>query len=199
MAESPTPASPDERALIEGCRRGEPSAQRVVFDRYRDRVYGVALHYLRGDAAAAQDATQEVFVRFFQSATRFREDARLVTYLYRSVANACIDELRRRRRFVFVGDMPEPLHPQTDVGAWEREALGSASEDGALQQAVHALSPKLRMVVLMRYYEDLSYDEIAAALGVSAGTVASRLSRAHAALSQRLGRDIRDEEAHDAA
>ncbi|MBA3854609.1 MAG: hypothetical protein C0503_09345, partial [Gemmatimonas sp.] len=152
--------------------------------------YGVALHFLKGDDAAAQDATQEVFVRFFQSAQRFRADARLSTYLYRAVANACVDELRRRRRFVFVGDMPEPLHPRR---------AASVGEDVELQRAIHALSPKLRMVVLLRYYDDLSYDEMADALGVSAGTVASRLSRAHAALAQRLGPDFRLEETDDAA
>ncbi len=179
-------ATLDERALIEGCRRGDPSAQRVVFDRYRDRVHSIALHYLKGDVAGAQDATQEVFVRFFQSAQRFREDARLSSYLYRAVANACIDELRRRRRFVFVGDIPEALHPIA--------AAAPSGGDPTLQRAVHALSPKLRMVVLMRYYDELSYDEIGAALGVSAGTVASRLSRAHEALARQLGRDIRDGE-----
>lgn len=185
MREPTSAARADEPALIEGCRRGDPSAQRAVFDRYRDRVHAIALHYLKGDADAAQDAVQEVFVRFFRSASGFRADASLSTYLYRAVANACVDELRRRRRFLFVGDLPEPLHP-----------VVAAAGDGAdpqLQRAVHALSPKLRMVVLMRYYDDLSYDEIGAALGVSAGTVASRLSRAHAALATALGRDIRVE------
>lgn len=186
-----TSATLDERALLEGCRQGDPSAQRVVFDRYRDRVHAIALHYLKGDAAAAQDATQEVFVRFFRSVDGFRADARLSSYLYRAVANACIDELRRRRRFVFVGDIPEPLHP--------RVVTQGDGADPELQRAVHALSPKLRMVVLMRYYDELSYDEIGAALGVSAGTVASRLSRAHAALAAALGRDIRVEVDSDVA
>lgn len=195
MADHQTPATPDDGALIEGCRRGDPWAQRVVFDRYREQVFGVALHYLKGDGAAAQDATQEVFVRFFRSAARFREDARLSTYLYRAVANACVDELRRRRRFVFFGDMPEPLHPATMAGG----SGTTDSGDPELRRAVHALSPKLRMVVLMRYFDELSYDEMAAALGVSAGTVASRLSRAHAALAKQLGPDFRLAEAGDAA
>lgn len=190
MREQSSAARADEPALIEGCRRGDPSAQRAVFDRYRDRVHAIALHYLKGDADAAQDAVQEVFVRFFRAAVGFRAEATLATYLYRAVANACMDELRRRRRFVFVGDIPEALHPTV-----------SADVDGIdpeLQRAVHALSPKLRMVVLMRYFDELSYDEIGAALGVSAGTVASRLSRAHAALATALGRDIRVEGDHAA-
>ncbi len=190
MRDHTTSARAEESALIEGCRRGDPLAQRAVFDRYRDRVHAIALHYLKGDGDAAQDAVQEVFVRFFRSASGFRADATLSTYLYRAVANACVDELRRRRRFVFVGDVPEALHPMVD-------APGDGA-DPELQRAVHSLSPKLRLVVLMRYYDELSYEEIAGALGVSAGTVASRLSRAHAALAVALGRDIRMEDS-DAA
>jgi RNA polymerase sigma-70 factor (ECF subfamily) len=169
----------EEAALIAGCQNGEPAAQRACFDRFRDRVHAVALHFLRGDDAAAQDATQEVFVRFFRRASAFRSDARLSTYLYRATANVCIDELRRRRRFVLVGDIPETLHPRTSTV----ESLS----DPRLVHAVQRLSPKLRLVVLLRYVDDLSYDEIAAAVGVSAGTVASRLSRAHAALATALG------------
>jgi RNA polymerase sigma-70 factor (ECF subfamily) len=182
MSAHPLDARAEESALVEGCRRGDPAAQRAVFDRYRDRVHAIALHYLKGDGDAAQDAVQEVFVRFFRGAGAFRAEARLSTYLYRAVANACVDELRRRRRFVFVGDLPEPMHPAVETAP--------DGADPALQRAVHDLSPKLRMVVLMRYYDDLSYDEIGDALGVSAGTVASRLSRAHAALAKVLGGDV---------
>lgn len=173
------PAAADEAALVAGCRAGTPEAQRAVFDRYRDRVHAIALHYLKGDDAGAQDVTQEVFVRFFRNAAGFRADARLSTYLYRAVANACTDELRRRRRFVFVGDIPESLHPATTAA--------DAVADSHIQRAVQHLSPKLRLVVLMRYYDDLSYDEIAAALELTPGTVASRLSRAHEQLARVLG------------
>jgi RNA polymerase sigma-70 factor (ECF subfamily) len=172
-------AAVDEAALIAGCRAGTPAAQRAVFDQYRDRVHAIALHYLRGDVEGAQDVTQEVFVRFFRNAAGFRADARLSTYLYRAVANACTDELRRRRRFVFIGDLPEAHQPQT--------SQTDESADPRVQRAVQSLSPKLRLVVLMRYYDDLSYDEIAAALEVTHGTVASRLSRAHEQLQRLLG------------
>jgi RNA polymerase sigma-70 factor, ECF subfamily len=176
----PTPPSREEEAeLIAGCRAGLPDAQRACFDRYRDRVHSIALHFLRGDDAGAKDATQEVFVRFFRNAAGFRAEARLSTYLYRAVANVCTDELRRRRRLVLVGDIPERLHPRT--------AHTEPADDGRVAAAVQRLSPKLRLVVLLRYFDDLSYDEIGAALGVTAGTVASRLNRAHARLATLLG------------
>lgn len=185
MSHSSALATADEAALVAGCRAGTPEAQRAVFDRYRDRVHAIALHYLKGDDAAAQDVTQEVFVRFFRAAAGFRADARLSTYLYRAVANACTDELRRRRRFLFLGDIPESLQPEDESAA--TAVFGGPGADPRIQRAVQSLSPKLRLVVLMRYYDDLSYDEIAAALEITPGTVASRLNRAHEQLARLLG------------
>lgn len=169
-----------DASIIEGCRAGRPDAQRALFDRYKDRVHSIALHFLRGDDAAAKDVTQEVFVKVFRAAANFREDATIATYLYRAVANACTDELRRRRRLVLMGDLPVTMHPQTEQTAVREEG-------GRVSDALKKLSPKLRLVVLMRYFDDLSYDEIAEALDVTAGTVASRLNRAHAQLSDLLG------------
>jgi RNA polymerase sigma-70 factor (ECF subfamily) len=164
---------------LEGCRRGDPEAQRRVFERYKDRVFSIALHFLKGDDAAAKDVTQEVFVKVFRAAPSFRQDARLSTWLYRITANACMDELRRRRRLVLVGDVPSRLHPK--VAPHE-----PAEPDADVTAALARLSPKLRIAVLLRYFEDLSYDEMAEALGVSHGTVASRLNRAHRALARGL-------------
>ena len=104
---------------------------------------------------------------------------RLSTWLYRVVANACVDELRRRRRLVLLGDMPATLHPQT-------EQAEPSAPDARVSAALQRLSPRLRLVVLLRYFDDLSYEEIGAALGVTAGTVASRLNRAHAVLARDL-------------
>ncbi len=176
----PLVAEPEfDAKTLEGCRLGDPQAQRRVFERYKDRVFSIALHFLKGDDAAAQDVTQEVFVKVFRAAPSFREDARLSTWLYRIVANACTDELRRRRRLVFFGDVPLQMHPAV-----------APSEPAELNPDVTAalgrLSPKLRIAVALRYFDDLTYDEIADALGITPGTVASRLNRAHAFLARKL-------------
>ncbi|MBI2073291.1 MAG: sigma-70 family RNA polymerase sigma factor [Gemmatimonadetes bacterium] len=165
--------------ILEGCRRGDPQAQRAVFERYRDRVFSIALHFLKGEHAAAQDVTQEVFVKVFRAAPTFRQDARLSTWLYRIVANACLDELRRRRRVLLFGDMPPAIHPVIPAAELK-------DPDADVTRAVSRLSPRLRIVVLLRYFDDLSYDEIAQALGTTPGTIASRLSRAHAILARDL-------------
>lgn len=168
-----------DEGLVEGCLHGDPEAQRRVFERYRDRVFSIALHFLRGDEAGAHDVTQEVFVKVFRAIASFRRDARFSSWLYRIVVNACTDELRRRRRLLLFGDVPpqlqgrvppaEPVEVHPDVMA-----------------ALRRLSPRLRLTVLLRYFDDLSYDEIAEATGTSAGTVASRLNRAHKFLAREL-------------
>lgn len=164
---------------FDGCRRGDSAAQRRVFDRYKDRVFSIALTFLKGDSAGAQDIAQEVFVKVFRAAATFRQDARLSTWIYRITANACMDEMRRRRRTVLFGTMPSQLEKPVDPDE-------PAEMDAELHAALSRLSPKLRIAVLLRYFDDLSYEEIAEALGVTTGTVASRLNRAHKFLARQL-------------
>ena len=90
---APTDSGAD---ILEGCRNRDPEAQRRVFERYKDRVFSVALGFLKGNHAAAEDVTQEVLVKVFRAAKTFRQDARLSTWLHRITVNACMDELRRR-------------------------------------------------------------------------------------------------------
>jgi RNA polymerase sigma-70 factor (ECF subfamily) len=179
MGIPPVAATELDAKTIAGCRRGDPAAQRTVFEHYKDRVYSIALNFLKGDQAAAQDVTQEVFVKAFRAAASFRDDARLSTWLYRIVANKCTDELRKRRRMLFFGDVPERLHPAV-------EATETPDTHPDIHRALARLSPKLRIAVLLRYFDDLSYDEIADSLGVTPGTVASRLNRARAFLAREL-------------
>jgi len=168
-----------DASILEGCRKGDPNAQRCLFERHKDRVFSVAVSFLEGDHAAAEDVTQEVFVKVFRAASTFRRDAQLSTWLHRITVNACMDELRRRERFVLFGDVPPRLEGQ--VAPLEPDEF-----DVQLQTALGRMSPKLRMVVLLRHFNDLSYDEIADALRVTSGTVASRLNRAHQFLAREL-------------
>jgi len=168
-----------EASLLEGCIKGDPDAQRCVFERHKDRVFSVARSFLKGDHAAAEDVTQEVFVKVFRAARTFRHEAQISTWLHRITVNACMDELRRRKRVRLFGRLPPRLEGR--VGPDEPAEL-----DERIQAALDRLSPKLRMVVLLRHFNDLSYDEIAHALEVTPGTVASRLNRAHKQLAREL-------------
>jgi RNA polymerase sigma-70 factor (ECF subfamily) len=173
-----------EERTIEACQRGDPEAFRQLFEVYKDRVYSIAVAFFDGDEAAAKDITQQVFLKLMTRVAQFQNRSQFSTWLYRLVTNACLDCRRSMRRFVFFGNMAE-----VDV----RPARSSAEDryirreiESAVQAAIAGLKPKLRMAILLKYFEDLSYDEIAAALGCSKGTVASRLNRGHRILAQKL-------------
>lgn len=170
--------------IIESCRSGDRDAFRALYDWYKDRVHSIALHFFHGDRATAGDVTQQVFLKLMTSIAQFRGDAEFSTWLYRLVVNVCMDAARRRQSdpVIATGSSLEsialPCSPEEDY------ARSQAAH--AVRVAVSALPPKLRMTVLLRYFDDLSYEQIATALQCSMGTVASRLSRGHQMLAERL-------------
>jgi RNA polymerase sigma-70 factor (ECF subfamily) len=171
--------------LVESCQRGDREAFRLLFEGYKDKVYSVALYFFGGDEALASDVTQQVFLKLFTRITQFRRESEFSTWLYRLTTNACIDEQRRRKRFEPVtDDFPSAL-PRARGSAEDRVARREVREE--LRGAIAALKPKLRIAILLKYFEELSYAEIADALGCSQGTVASRINRGHKILARRLG------------
>ena len=171
--------------IVESCRRGDREALRTIYCAYKDRVYSMALYAFHGDAATASDVTQEVFLKLMSTIAQYRGDSRFSTWLYRLVINACIDRKRRAHARPIVTD-PAVLDGVASPGSHEdefaRHELGRA-----VRAAVSALPMKLRLAILLRYFEDLSYEEMASALKCSTGTVGSRLNRAHQLLIERLG------------
>jgi RNA polymerase sigma-70 factor, ECF subfamily len=172
--------------IIESCRRGDRLAFRQLYDFYKDRVYSIALYFSHGDAAAAGDVTQQVFLKLMTGIARFRGDADFSTWLYRLVVNACMDEARSRKSTAATRDrsaMEELAAPGTQEQDYARAEMADS-----VRTAVAALPTKFRIAILLRYFDDLSYESMAAALNCSMGTVASRLSRAHRMLAERLRR-----------
>ena len=176
---------PIDAALIAACQRGDREAFRLLFEAYKDRVYSVALYFFGGDAAQAADVTQQVFLKLFTKIAQFRAEAEFTTWLYRLTTNACVDEQRKRRRLTQFDEAAAPARVQRGTAQEERHARREVAE--RVQTAVAELKPKLRVAILLKYFEGLSYEEMAAVLGCSKGTVASRLNRGHKALARRLG------------
>ncbi|HYO62781.1 MAG TPA: sigma-70 family RNA polymerase sigma factor [Pyrinomonadaceae bacterium] len=172
--------------IISACRQGDRDAFRLLFEAYKDRVYSVALYFFGGDETTAGDITQQVFLKLFTKITQFREESEFTTWLYRLATNECVDEHRKRRRFLpFAGEDAAPRRPPARRP--QEDSFARAEVAGDVQRAVAALKPKLRVAILLKYFEELSYEEIARVLGCSKGTVASRLNRGHKILARRLG------------
>lgn len=187
---------PDESGMVQGvihhevveaCRRGDDDAFRLLFETHKDRVYSIALRYA-GDSAAAMDISQDTFVKLLSSIQQFRGDASFESWLYRLVVNSCLDYHRRRRRFLPLLD--EALDTAVEKFRASRESalhdLLREEQEERVQQVVAQLPEDQRIVVVLRYTEGRSYEEIADLLGCRRGTVASRLNRAHKALERRL-------------
>lgn len=171
-------------AVLEGCRRGDRDAFRLLYETYKDRVYSIALYFFHGDAATAADVTQHVFLKLLDSIGQFRGDAAFSTWLYRFVVNACVDRTRgagARAKTVDAAVLENVARP-----ASQEAALAEKETARAVQNAVARLSPKVRIAILLRYFDDLSYAEMADVLKCSIGTVASRLNRGHAILADAL-------------
>jgi RNA polymerase sigma-70 factor (ECF subfamily) len=169
--------------VIQACQRGDHDAFALLFETYKDKVYSIALRY-SGDPAAAMDIAQEAFLKLLSQIKSFRGEASFETWLYRLVVNSCLDQQRRLRRLT-------PLIEEfLNVFRTPRETvlhdMVRAEVQKNVQHAVGNLPPEQRMVVVLRYTEGLSYEDIAEILGCSAGTVASRLNRAHKVLERRL-------------
>ena len=164
--------------LLAACRAGDREAFGRLFDLCRDRVYSIALG-ICGDRAVAADVSQEVFMKLLTRIAQFEGRARFATWLYRMTVNTAVDHQRAVRRAT---ELPEEL---ADARRHDLD-YERADRKRRVERAVQALPVKLRAPLVLRHIEGLSYAEIARVLDISAGTVASRLSRALARLSRDL-------------
>jgi RNA polymerase sigma-70 factor (ECF subfamily) len=172
-----------DAGLIEACRKGDRAAFQVLFETHRDKVYSIAFHFC-GSSDLAGDITQQAFLKMFLAMKDFRSQSELTTWIYRIVANTCIDERRSRRRLVPLGDGLDLKTLAAEGSIEDRYYRRQISAE--VREGIASLKPKLRMPIVLKYVEDLSYQEIAEVLGCSMGTVASRLNRAHKTLALRL-------------
>ena len=144
---------------------------------YRERYAGFrnALATVTGSHETARDAVQEAFARALRERHRFRGEAPLEAWIFRIALRSAL-EARRNGRTVPLDEAfdPAPAHPERDP---------------ELAAALRALPPRRRLIVFLRYYADLSYAEIAAACGISEGTVAAALAQAREALLRSLQPD----------
>ncbi len=179
-----------ESALVQECVAGEEGAcARLVTD-YQRMVYQLGLNLL-GDPQEALDLCQEVFLRVFRTLHRFRGQSSLRTWIYRIALNQASNRLRwwRRRHRAQQVSLDEARIvdlPEVRQSTRPDELLRQREVAGRVWSALDALPFDQRAIVVLREIDGLSYEEIAAALGVAVGTVKSRLARAREHLRQTL-------------
>lgn len=185
---APIAAELDDRALVTAAQAGDRAALDALLRRHHDRIHALCRR-LAGNEADALDATQEALIAIARGIRRFDGRAAFSTWAYRVTTNACLDELRRRRRRPVPG-LPEDLD---DVGGHQRRAVGAPSSgiEGladrlAVDTALSRLTEEFRVAVVLRDLCDLDYAEIAEVLGIPPGTVRSRIARGRSQLADHL-------------
>jgi RNA polymerase sigma-70 factor (ECF subfamily) len=163
--------------------RSRAEAYGALVRRFEERLYVHAWCILK-DGHEARDVVQEVFIRAMREPRLFEEEFRMQAWLYRVTRNLCFNLVRdRRRRDGILSTVERSEIAEGDPVA---QVIGGERQDELLA-AIGQLTEDHRTILMLRYYEDLSYAEIARALSIKLGTVMSRLSRARDRLLQVLG------------
>lgn len=159
---------------------GDLDALGEIVLRHQEFVWGIAYRFL-GDPAAAEDLVQETFLRVLRAASRYKPSAGFRTYLYQIVSRLCIDSARKKRP-IFTDRPPEVVDDSPGLAA----SLVSKERETEIRKALDDLPPRQRMAIILRYYEELSYADIARTLGITVKAVERLLGRARATLQSTL-------------
>ena len=176
-----------EGELLRAARRGDSAAFETLMSAYERRVYALCLRMM-GNVHDGEDAAQEAMLRIWQKFGQCRDEAALSAWIYRVTASACTDALRKRSRQAApsLEAMREEGFEPADSAQTPEEAAQAGERRRAMDEAIAAVPQEMRSVFLMRDVHGLSVEQTAQALGVSQGTVKSRLSRAREKIARRL-------------
>src|SRR5215471_9414357 len=189
--------SAEEALFVMRLQANEDAAYDELVRTYSASIFHVAYRML-GDSAEASDIVQEIFLKVFRNIGGFKGEAALKTWIFKIAFSEILNRLRwwkRRYRFATVSLDDQPngtgsahAHCLASSGPSPEQALQSKEQETAIQQALRRLSSEHRSIIVLRDIEGFSYNEIADVLGVSVGTVKSRLARARADLKKSLMR-----------
>ena len=177
----------NEKTLIQRAKKGNQDAFAALVDEHQRYVYNLALRVVK-DENEALDLTQETFVRAWTALPNFKEKSQFRTWLYRIVTNLCYNRLPNLRRSLNdLGDDVMENIPETNFNNPVQE-FESNETRRHLHEAIEGLDEKYRLLITLRYQDELSYDEIASTLNLPLGTVKTGIFRAKEQLRKSLAR-----------
>ncbi len=186
----------EERELVRRAQDGDEQALECLLEAHQDMVFRTALRYLSGREEAACELAQEVLISAFRHIKKFRAESRFSTWLYRITANLAknrfVVENRERARFTSMDSTAsddDNRRPRDWAGSDPDPRALAEGREGIeiLHERLEQLEPEWREVVVLRFFENMSYDEISNVLDIPIGTVKSRINRARRALRELLG------------
>lgn len=181
-------------SFLKRFREGDAGAFEEIVRAHQDRVYNLC-RYMLGNARDAEDAAQDVFIKAYRNLNAFEPAPSFSAWLYRIAVNTCIDYRRKAPLLSFFRTSAEgrelTMEPRSALPSpeksYESKVMGTA-----IEKSLSRISGKLRTVIVLKEIEGLSYEEISSVLGISIGTVKSRISRARDELKKLL-RDFTNE------
>jgi RNA polymerase sigma-70 factor (ECF subfamily) len=177
-----------ERELVERCRRGDEGAFRDLVEQYKDLVFALIARTVQ-DRSRAEDLAQEVFLRVHRGLPYFRGEARLSTWIYRIVANVCVQDHARPDRAV--ESLDDGRRPPVPAPAATDRRFGDLELKDRLEKAIARLPANYRLLVAAHYLDGLRYEDLAEALQLPLGTVKTQLYRAKQQLRRLLETELR--------
>jgi RNA polymerase sigma-70 factor (ECF subfamily) len=172
---------PSDEELLLAVGKGDLAAFEQLVVRHQASAWHLAYRFL-GDRSYAEDIAQEAFLRVLENAGRWRPTARFRTYLYQIIARLCRDFVQKKSP-----EISDRLGDTADVEPSPDELLVADEQRRFVRDAIAALPPNQRTAVILRYYHNLGYEEIAAALGTTVKGAERLLARGRATLRARLG------------
>ena len=198
---SETSTSPDETELIGRAQQGSHEAFGEIVNRYGERLF-LVVHRIVRDSADAEEVVQETFLKAYRNLEGFNAASALYTWLYRIAVNAAVDHTKkaRRRRHLSLDDEDQGLEAALpDQGHSPSEGSEKQELVALIQEGIEALPENYRVILRLREYSDLSYEQLGEILELPKGTVESRLFRARMKLKEwllrRWGKEGLDPEA----
>lgn len=169
----------DDRRLIHETLNGSQAAFQALIEKYQQRIFRLLQRFTRGQAHETEDLAQDVFLKVFKRLHTFQFESAFYTWLYRIAMNTATDHVQRKRRSP-VQSVEDPII--YEKGESERSNPGRGMMEREFGKVAHEVLEKMpekyRLILQLREFEELSYDEIAKILGCALGTVESRLFRA---------------------
>ena len=177
-----TEINPEETEWIAQIRQGDDTAFTLLVERYQNAVYHLCYRML-GTSTEAEDAAQETFIRAYNAIDRYDTSRKFSTWLLSIATNYCIDQLRKRRLFTLsFEDMP--FFDLAESGPGPEGTILMDERQHQVRQLLRSLTETDRAAVVLRYWYDYSYEEIAEVLNLTNSAVKSRLHRARLALAE---------------
>lgn len=175
----------EERIWIEQARHGDKIAFGKVVEAYQRPVYNLAYRMLQ-NSGEAEEAAQEAFIRAYTRLDSYNPARKFSTWLLTITSNYCIDQLRKRRKLLLSIDEPLPPHPalMSDKEKRPESQLMNSEQEQMVNRLLQHLSPEYRQAVVLRYWHEMSYEEIASTMNTTVSAIKSRLFRARKLLAE---------------